>query len=78
LPIGAESVHTFGMTLKNAAFFALVGMVLLTVLLTVSLIVDISGVARGLVPAVTLLASLVHWVAGVSLLVFFAVFHRTQ
>jgi hypothetical protein len=26
LRIGAESVHTFGMTLKNAAFFALAGM----------------------------------------------------
>jgi hypothetical protein len=78
LRIGAESVHTFGMTLKSAAFFALVGMALLTVLLTVSLIVNISSVARGLLPAMVLVRSLVEWVAAVSLLVFFAVFHKTQ
>jgi len=78
LRIGAESVHTFGMTLKNAAFFALAGTVLLTVFLTVCFIVNASNVARGLLPAMVLLRSLVEWVAGVSLLVFFAAFHKTQ
>jgi hypothetical protein len=50
----------------------------LTVFLTVCFIVNASNVARGLLPAMVLLRSLVEWVAGVSLLVFFAVFHKTQ
>ena len=66
------------MTLKYAAFFALVGMALLTVLLTVNLILNVSGVLRGFIPAVTLLTSLVEWVASLGVLVFFVVFHRTQ
>jgi hypothetical protein len=78
LPIRAKKVDTFRMTLRNAAFFALIGMVLLTVLLTLGLIVSVSGVVRGLIPAMALLTSLVEWVASLSVLVFFAVFHRTQ
>jgi hypothetical protein len=78
LPIGAESVHTFGLTLRNAAFFALTGMVPLSVLRAVRSIVGISGVARGLAPAMAAPASLVHRVAGFGLLPFFAGFHRTQ
>ena len=66
------------MTLKNAAFLALVGMVLLTVLLTMNLINNVSGVVRGFIPVMALLISLVQWLASVSVLVFFAVFHRTQ
>ena len=66
------------MTLKSAAFFALVGMALFMVLLTVSLIINVSGVVRGFIPAMALLTSLIQWVAGLSLLVFFAVFHRAQ
>ena len=66
------------MTLKNAVFFALAGMAMLTVLLTVDLFVDVSGVLRGLIPAMTMLSLLVEWLASVSLLVFFGVFYRTQ
>ena len=66
------------MTLKNAALFALVGMILLTVLLTVNLIENLSGVLRGFIAAVALLASLVEWLASLAVLVFFAVFHLTQ
>ncbi len=77
MPKRFENVHTFGMTLKNAAFFALVGMVLLTVLVTIRLITDISGVLGGYVPVVALLTSIVQCVASVSLLVFFVVYHRT-
>jgi hypothetical protein len=39
------------MNLKNAAFLALAGMVLVTLLLVFSLIGDVFGVARGVVPA---------------------------
>jgi len=68
----------FGMTLKNAAFFALVGMLLWTAVLTVRLIINVSGVVNGVVPAVTVLTLLMEWVASLSLLVFFAVFHKSQ
>jgi hypothetical protein len=65
------------MTLKNAAFFALAGMVLLTLLVTASLVINVSGVVGGYVPFVALLTSIVQWLASLSLLVFFAVYHRT-
>jgi hypothetical protein len=68
----------FGMTLKNAAFFALVGMLLWTAVLTVRLIINVSGVVNGVVPAVTVLTLLMEWVASLSLLVFFAVFQKSQ
>jgi hypothetical protein len=66
------------MTLKNAAFFALVGMAMLTVLISVNLLTDLSGVARGLVPYMAMLRSLVEWLASLSLLIFFAVFYTKQ
>jgi uncharacterized membrane protein YdbT with pleckstrin-like domain len=74
----AENGHNLDMSLKNAAFFAVIGMVLLTVLLTVSSIVNVSGVVRGFIPAMALLTSLIQWVASLSVLVFFVVFHRSQ
>lgn len=66
------------MTLKNAALFALIGMVLLTVLVSVTLIRNVSGVMGGFIPDVTLLTSLIEWLASVGLLVFFAVFYGKQ
>jgi hypothetical protein len=66
------------MTLKSAAFLALVGMVLLTILLIANLIGDVLGVARGLIPAVRLLTSLIDMFAGLSVAVFFYVFHKMQ
>jgi hypothetical protein len=66
------------MTLKNTAFLALVGMVLVTILLIASLIADVSGVVRGLVPAMTLLTSVIHVFAGLSVVVFLYAFHKAQ
>lgn len=66
------------MTLKNAAFLALIGMVLLTILLVVGLINTTLGVARDVVPAMALLASIVHVFASITVLVFFAVFYGSQ
>jgi hypothetical protein len=66
------------MTLKNAAFFALVGMLLWTLVLTVRLIIDVSALMNGVVPAITVLTLLIEWLASLSLLVFFAVFHKSQ
>jgi hypothetical protein len=66
------------MSLKNAAFLALVGMVLLTVLVTADFIISVSGVLRGIVPAMALLMSLVHLFASFAVMIFFRVFHRAQ
>jgi hypothetical protein len=66
------------MTLKSAAFFALIGMALLTVLLAVGFVRDVSASLAGAIAAVTLLASLIHLLAGLSVTVFFYVFHKAQ
>jgi hypothetical protein len=66
------------MTLKNTAFMALVGMVLVTILLIAGLIGDIRGVAGGLIPAMRLLTSFVYVFAGLSVVLFLYVFHKAQ
>jgi hypothetical protein len=65
-----------GMTLKSAAFLALIGTFLLAVLLAIDLIYDILGVAQGLIPPVKLVSSLIETFAAVTVVVFFYVFHR--
>jgi hypothetical protein len=66
------------MTLKTAAFFALIGMVLLTVLLAVGFIRDVSAFSSGAIAAVVLLTSLIHLLASLSLAVFLYVFYKKQ
>ena len=66
------------MGLKTAAFLALIGMILVTVLLTVDFVEDVLGVARGLIPAMRLLPSVIYAFAGLSVTVFFYVFHKAQ
>ena len=66
------------MTLKNTAFLALVGMALVTILLIAGLIVDVSGVVRGLIPAMKLLTSFIYAFAGLSVVVFLYSFHKAQ
>jgi hypothetical protein len=66
------------MTLKSAAFFALIGMVLLTVLLALAFIRDVSAILTGAIAAVTVLASLIHLLASLSVTVFFYVFYKAQ
>jgi hypothetical protein len=66
------------MSLKSAAFLALTGTVLLTALFIAGLIGDIMGVARGLLPPMRLLTSVITTFAGVSLAVFFYSFHKAQ
>jgi len=66
------------MSLKNAALLALIGTILLTILIVVSFISTLLGVMRGLIPAMTLLTSLVQMFASVTVVVFFYVFHRAQ
>jgi hypothetical protein len=66
------------MTLKTAAFFALIGMILLSVLLAVGFIREVSGLLSGAVAAVTVLHSLVHLLASLGVAVFMYVFYRAQ
>jgi hypothetical protein len=66
------------MSLKSAALFALVGTGLLTLVLLLSLFRDGWGLLNGVVPAISFLVSLIHTLAGVSLVVFFYVFHKAQ
>ena len=66
------------MTLKSAALFALIGMILLTVLLAVGFIRDVAGLAAGVVAVVPVLISLIHLLASLGLTVFLYVFHNAQ
>jgi hypothetical protein len=66
------------MSLKNAAFLALVGMTLVTILLMAVLIGDALAFLRGLIPVMRLLASLIYAFASLSVLVFLYTFHKAQ
>ena len=66
------------MSLKNAALFALIGMILLTVLLAAGFIRDLLGFVGGAVAAITMLTSGIQLLASLSAAVFLYVFHKTQ
>lgn len=66
------------MSLKGAAFFAIIGTALWTVLTAVNFVRIVSAVASGIAPAVNLVTTLVQFVAALSLLVFVAAFYRSQ
>lgn len=66
------------MSLKNSAFLALVGTILLTILLLAGLISDLLGVVRGLIPAMRLLTSLIYAFAGLTVVAFLFAFHKAQ
>jgi len=66
------------MALKHAAFFALIGTALLTVLLAAGFIRDFSAFLSGAVAAIALLKSGIHLLASLSLAVFLYVFHKAQ
>jgi hypothetical protein len=66
------------MSLKNAAFFALIGVILLTVLLAVGFIRDVSSLLAGAIAAMALLKSGIYLLASLGVAVFLYVFHRAQ
>jgi hypothetical protein len=66
------------MTLKNAAFVALIGTILVTALLTFDLIQNALNVVRGLIPAVKLFSSLVYAFGSFTVAVFFFIFYKGQ
>jgi len=59
------------MALRNTALLALVGAVLLTVLFLADLVIDVSGLVNGVIPAIRVLASFIHVVGSLSLAVCF-------
>jgi len=66
------------MSLKNSAFLAFVGMMLLTVLMAADFINTVLGIMGNVVPAVALFRSLIYLLASLAITVFFFVFHRAQ
>jgi len=66
------------MTLKNAAFFAFIGVTLLTILLVAGFISDISALLAGAIAAMVVLRSLIHLLASLGVTVFFHVFYKAQ
>lgn len=66
------------MRLKNAALFALIGMILLTVLLVAGFIRDLLGLAQGAVAVLALLTSGIRVLASLGVAVFLYVFHKAQ
>ena len=66
------------MTLRRAAFFAFIGMTLLTVVCAVGFIGDISALLAGAIAAMMVLNSLIHLLASLSVAVFLYVFHKTH
>jgi hypothetical protein len=66
------------MSLKSAAFFALVGVILLTIVVALGFIRDISAFTASAIAAKGMLVSLVYLQASLSVTVFLYVFHKTQ
>jgi len=66
------------MTLKSASLLALIGTGLLAILLVAHFILDVANAASGLIPAIQVLTSFIHALAGVSVAVFFWVFQKEQ
>jgi hypothetical protein len=73
---GSETGHTATMSVKTAAFLALVGMVVLTVLVAADFINTALAVSRGLIPAMAFLRSLIYLFASITVTVFFFVFFK--
>lgn len=66
------------MSLENAALFALIGMILLTILQAAIFIRDFLAVLSGAVAALVLLKSGIYLLASLSVTVFLYVFHKAQ
>lgn len=66
------------MTLKTAAFFAFISVVLLAILLALGFIRDASSFLAGTVAAVAVLISLIHLLASLGVTVLLFVFHKSQ
>jgi len=66
------------MSLRTAAAVAMIGTALWVILLAANFINSLIALSHGIVAASATLTSLIHFLAALSLLVFFVVFHRSQ
>jgi hypothetical protein len=66
------------MSLKTAAFFAFIGMTLLTLMLTVVFIRDVSALSAGAIAMMSVLAALIRVLASLGMTVFLYVFYKAQ
>ncbi len=64
------------MTLKTAAFLALVGMILLTIVAVVGFIINASGWVHGVVPAIRVLTSFIYVLASLGVTLFFWAYQK--
>ncbi len=75
--MGANA-HTPNMTLKNAAFLALIGTTVVTIMQIAVWIRDVMAVVQGLIPADSLLAASIYAFGALTVTVFFWVFYKAQ
>lgn len=66
------------MSLKNAAFLAAVGMIILTALVLYDLFENVAGILRSLIPAVALFRSAIYAFASITVTVFFFAFYKKE
>lgn len=66
------------MNLKTAAFFALIGMILLTVVTAIVFLRDLTALSQNAVALNTMLASAIELFASLTVTIFFFVFFRAQ
>ena len=66
------------MTMRSAAFWALLGAVLVAIVLVVGFVLDLLNAVRGLVPALRLVTSFIYAFASVTAVLFLCVFRRAQ
>lgn len=66
------------MTLKNAAFLAFIGTLLVTALLVWDFVFTLLNVLRGLTPAATVFSSLIYAFGALTATVFFFIFRKQQ
>jgi hypothetical protein len=66
------------MSLRTAAVIAMIGTALWVILLAANFINSVIALSNGAVAAAATLTALIHLLAALSMLIFFAVFHRSQ
>ena len=75
---GALRPYTSSMGLKTAAFLALIGMLLLTVVYLANFVNDLTAFFHDAIAVMTLLASAIHLLASFTVTLFFLAFYRAQ
>jgi hypothetical protein len=66
------------MTLKNAAFLALIGTIVIAVMQIAIWIRDVMAISQGLIPVNSLLAATIYAFGAVTVTVFFWIFYKQQ